>query len=330
MPSTGPRPPGGTGGAGGTDTRPVPHDRYLHEAVFWRGDDDFLARTVPFVLEGLEAGEPVMAAVAPGHVDLLRDALGGAAAEIQLLDMSRLGANPALIIPAWREFTDTHAGPGQPVRGIGEPVWPARRASELAECQLHEALLNAALEPTTPLWLVCPYDADGLPGDVLAEARRSHPVVEEDGASAESSYGGQGHIATLFAAELSPADPGVPVRGFQRGQLAAVRDEVESCAAAAGLRGEQGHDLALAAHEVAVNSVVHGGGSGDIRIWEEAGAFVVEVRDSGHIEDPFVGRQLPSWDDVGGRGLWMANRLCDLVQIRSRATGTIVRIHTWL
>ena len=83
-------------------------------------------------------------------------------------------------------------------------------------------------------------------------------------------------------------------------------------------------------HEVAVNSVEHGGGSGDIRVWEEPGALVVELRDGRHIADPLVGRQLPSWDDAGGRGLWLANQLCDLVQIRSRPTGTVVRIYTWL
>ena len=60
------------------------------------------------------------------------------------------------------------------------------------------------------------------------------------------------------------------------------------------------------------------------------GALVVEVRDAGRIADPLVGRQLPSWDAVGGRGLWLANQLCDLVQIRSSDTGTVVRIHTWL
>ena len=338
--STRPRPHDGTGRAPHTSglrsadeassARPVAHDRYLHEAFFWRGDDHFLARTVPFVLGGLEAGEPVMAAVVPRHVELLRDALDGAAGDVQLLDMSRLGANPARIIPVWREFTDTHAGPGRPVRGIGEPVWSGRRGSELAEGQLHEALLNAAVAPATPLWLMCPYDADGLPEDVLAEARRSHPVVVEDVAPTESSYGGHGHIATLFAADLSPADPRVPVRDFQRGQLAAVRAEVETRAVSAGLRTDQGQDLALAVHEVAVNSVEHGGGSGDIRVWEEPGALVVEVRDAGRIADPLVGRQLPGRDDVGGRGLWLANQLCDLVQIRSRATGTTVRIHTWL
>jgi anti-sigma regulatory factor (Ser/Thr protein kinase) len=29
----------------------------------------------------------------------------------------------------------------------------------------------------------------------------------------------------------------------------------------------------------------------------------------------------------GGRGLWLANQLCDLVQIRSGARGTVVRLH---
>ncbi len=30
---------------------------------------------------------------------------------------------------------------------------------------------------------------------------------------------------------------------------------------------------------------------------------------------------------TGGRGLWLANRLCDLVQVRSGEQGTVVRLH---
>ncbi|WP_392544286.1 anti-sigma factor RsbA family regulatory protein [Oryzobacter telluris] len=318
------------GAARAASPRPPAHDRYRHEAYFWRGADSFLARTVPFVLDGLELGQPVMVALVPRHLELLRDALGTAASEVRLLDMSELGANPARIIPAWRDFTDEHAGSGRPVRGIGEPIWPGRRGSELAECQLHEALLNAAVPPDTPLWLLCPYDAEGLPDAVLEEARRSHPVVVEDLEPADGTYGGPTHLGTLFAAELSPPDPRVPVRDFRRGQLAAVRAEVEARALALGLGVDRGQDLALAVHEVAVNSVEHGGGSGDLRMWEEPEALVVEVRDTGRIEDPLAGRHLPSWDDVRGRGLWMAHQLCDLVQVRSGDAGTTVRIHTWL
>lgn len=303
---------------------------YVHEALFWRGDDDFLARTVPFVLDGLDRGEPVMAALVPAHLDLLRDALGAAADEVRLVDMGELGANPARIIPAWREFTDEHAEGGRPVRGIGEPVWAGRRGSELAECQLHEALLNTAVAAETPLWLLCPYDADGLPDDVLVEARRSHPHVADDVGTADGSYAGHAHAEALFSAELGAADPRVPVQDFGHASLGRLRAEVEVRASGAGLSANRGQDLALAVHEVAANSVEHGGGRGGLRIWTEADALVVEVRDEGRIADPLVGRRLPSWDDDRGRGLWMANQLCDLVQIRSGPTGTTVRIHSWL
>jgi hypothetical protein len=30
---------------------------------------------------------------------------------------------------------------------------------------------------------------------------------------------------------------------------------------------------------------------------------------------------------VGGFGVWLANQVCDLVQIRSVAAGTVVRLH---
>jgi hypothetical protein len=40
-----------------------------------------------------------------------------------------------------------------------------------------------------------------------------------------------------------------------------------------------------------------------------------------------VGRTPPSPDQRAGRGLWLANQLCDLVQIRSTEAGTVVRLH---
>ncbi len=79
--------------------------------------------------------------------------------------MTQLGSNPARIIPAWRDFLDEH--PGTPVRGVGEPIWGGRRPAEIVECQLHEALLNVAISPATPLWLRCPYDATQLAESVL-------------------------------------------------------------------------------------------------------------------------------------------------------------------
>ncbi|MFQ6171626.1 anti-sigma factor RsbA family regulatory protein [Oryzobacter sp. R7] len=305
------------------DDRTVGHDGYRHEALFWYGLDDFLAATVPFVLDGLEADEAVMAAVAPSHVAPLRDALGPAASGVRLVDMGEMGANPARIIPAWRDFADAHAG--RVMRGVGEPIWSGRRADELVECQLHEALLDEALPSHTPFWLLCPYDADALGDAVLAEARRSHGTV--DGSPTGLRDGG--HPAHLFAAELPSAPASAVVVAFDRAGLADVRRMTEEWAAATGFSAVRVEDLGLAVHEVAVNSVEYGGGRGDLLLWVEPGALVVEVRDAGRIDDLFVGRRVPAWDDDHGRGLWLANQLCDLVQLRSGPTGTTVRIHTW-
>lgn len=85
--------------------------------------------------------------------------------------MHELGRNPARIIPAWQRFVDG-AG-GRPVRGIGEPIWPGRRAEELLECRLHGALLNVAVDPGLPFWLRCPYDTRQLSPGVVEEAFRS-------------------------------------------------------------------------------------------------------------------------------------------------------------
>jgi anti-sigma regulatory factor (Ser/Thr protein kinase) len=271
-----------------------------------------------------------MAALTAAHIDLLRDALGLDANRVEFLDMAVLGANPARIIPAWRRFTAQHAVGRQPMRGIGEPIWHGRRSVEVAECQLHEALLNMAVDPDTPLWLLCPYDAGALSADVIAEAHRSHPVVVEvEAHHGSTAYSGAHHVGAMFEADLPLVDVVVSARVFGDGDYAAVRADVCAHATSAGLSQARTEDLVLAAHEVAVNAVEHGGDS-ELRIWEQDEALVCEVRGTGRIKDPMVGRRLPPWDAVRGRGLWLANQLCDLVQIRSGAAGTTVRLHTWL
>ena len=64
-----------------------------------------------------------------------------------------------------------------------------------------------------------------------------------------------------------------------------------------------------------------------LRLWEEDERLLVEVEDRGRIEEPLVGRIRPDVNQEGGRGLWLANQLCDLVQIRSGEAGTTVRLH---
>jgi anti-sigma regulatory factor (Ser/Thr protein kinase) len=108
-----------------------------------------------------------------------------------------------------------------------------------------------------------------------------------------------------------------------------IRAFVSLHAARAGL-AEGIDDFVLSVHELVANTVRHGGGEGTLSIWRERDAVVCEVRDRGRIEDPLAGRVAPATDAVAGRGLWLANQLADLIQVRSTPAGTTIRLHSWL
>src|SRR5262249_34938661 len=92
-----------------------------------------------------------------------------------------------------------------------------------------------------------------------------------------------------------------------------------------GLDAERGAGFVLAVDEVATNSIRYGGDRGELRGWESADALVCEVRDRGHITNPLIGRVRPADEAVSGRGLWIANQECDLVQVPSAQRGSPVR-----
>ena len=85
-------------------------------------------------------------------------------------------------------------------------------------------------------------------------------------------------------------------------------------------------NLRLAVNELASNSVRHGGGAGTLTTWRQDGVLVFQVSDGGRIGERLVGRVRPEPDQASGRGLWLVNHLCDLVQIRSDAHGSSVRV----
>jgi anti-sigma regulatory factor (Ser/Thr protein kinase) len=298
-----------------------------HEALLYAGEQEFLDGTLPFIRDGVAAQEPVLVLLGADKIELLRSELDGEAAGVRFADIDGVGHNPARIIPVWRDFLSEHP-PARPVRGIGEPIPQARGPAELTECHRHESLLNLAFAESSKFWLLCPYDTSALDPAVIEEAQRNHPFIADGGGRRQSeSYGGLERAAAPFDEPL----PEPPVRPhelvFDGHSLGALRTFASLCALDAGLDPDTTDDLVLAVNEVAANSVLHADGGGTLRVWQEGETLVYEVRDRGRIDRPLAGRERPAVDKSGGCGLWLANHLCDLVQIRTFADGSAVRLH---
>ena len=303
-------------------------DCFRHETLFYAGDNGFLQGTLSFINDAIAAEEPILVAVGSARIGLLQQALGSDSELVRFADIQLLGRNPARMIPAWREFVEEEAPDGRPVRGISEPIWLGRSAAEMAECQRHELLVNLVFDQGQPWRLLCTYDVDGLDEQVIVAARRSHPFIAENGGSRRSdAYLGVHEAPSPFAGALPPPSTRVEEEWTFAGEdLSVLRGRVREWAAGTPLGVERTEYLVLAASELATNSVRHGGGRGSLRMWREPEALVCEVRDGGRIEEPLTGRVRPAPDQISGRGLWLVNHVCDLVQIRAMPQGNVVRI----
>ncbi|WP_216217267.1 sensor histidine kinase [Amycolatopsis aidingensis] len=301
------------------------HTPLRHPALFYRDAEEYLAGTVPFVLDGLAEDEPVAVAAPPSNLELIAADLGALAGSVRFIDMTEAGRNPGRILPGvLLAFANEHAGR---VRIIGEPIWPGRTAQEYPACLQHEALINLAFRDRAAT-ILCPYDSARLTTSVLADARATHPLlVDSAGYRPSHSYAPERVLAVCN--QPLPAAPDAVTLRFEAGGLSAVRHFAMDHAQRLGLAPDRLDDLALAVAELSANSVVHGTGGGVLRLWREHGQVVCEASDGGRIGDPLAGRRPVPPRQVGGRGLLMVNQVADLVRTYVGEDGTTIRAYLW-
>jgi anti-sigma regulatory factor (Ser/Thr protein kinase) len=106
--------------------------------------------------------------------------------------------------------------------------------------------------------------------------------------------------------------------------LGNLRRTLISLARAHGVQQHVTDRLVLAVNEIASNAIIHGGGSGHLELWVEAGYLHCQVTDHG--PGMPAGYEIPQWQSASatsGRGLWLAAQFCHL-EIRTGAQGTTV------
>jgi anti-sigma regulatory factor (Ser/Thr protein kinase) len=307
-----------------------------HQARVYAGADQFVAVALDFLGPALANGGHALVVTDLEKGATLRAAVetSGAAGRlaVEVADMAVVGHNPALLLSRWDSFVAAH--PGELcLWGINEPVWAARTDDEKVECRLHEAHLNLAYGHDVPLELLCVYDEATLPGGVVEDVGRTHPLIGGvDGPLRHSAAYVPPDPEALLAEPLPPSPPASVELPFgpSPDDLRALRSETTKLALNAGCRADLAKDLVLAVDEAATNTVRHGTGRGRFAGWVDGRTLVCEIRDGGRITDPLVGLRPPTHREFGGRGLWIANRVCDLVQVRSTRDGTVVRLHVRL
>jgi anti-sigma regulatory factor (Ser/Thr protein kinase) len=296
-----------------------------HLALLYQDATDYLAAVRAFVQGGVTSAEPVLVAVPQRKVGWLRRELPGGDGELTFADMTELGRNPARIIPSVLAFAGRHAR--HRVRYLGEPAWPGRSPAELRETARHEALINVAFA-AVPATLMCAYDLAGLPGQVIADAGCAHPALLQDGREQPSSrYTGPGRPPH---ADPFPAPPAAAAALSYHRDLRPVRALVAEAARHAGLPPDRATDLVIAASEVAANTLRHTADGGTIWLWHTPAEIICQIHDTGVITDPLAGSHLPASDLPGGKGLWLVNQVCDLVELQTSPAGTTLRLHMHL
>ncbi|HEY0496745.1 MAG TPA: sensor histidine kinase [Kutzneria sp.] len=304
-----------------SSTVTVSDEPFVHPALFYRGEDEYLAGSVPFITEGLAAGEPVAVAAPAANLALLRDALGSAAGQVRMLDMTEVGRNPGRIIPGvLRAFADAH--PDGHVRIIGEPIWPQRSDHEYPACVQHEALINHAFTGRH-VTILCPYDAERLDPVVLADAARTHPLlVDATGQQHSDAYAPDEVIAAYNRDLAAPVDA-TTLTVDSRG-LAGLRRMAAEVAGRMGLTAQRRDDVLLVLTELATNSIEHARSVATVLLGTDGHHLVCQVRDTGQLSDPLVGRRPEVAGQLRGRGLLMVNQLADLVRVHTSPQGTTI------
>ncbi len=143
------------------------------------------------------------------------------------------------------------------------------------------------------------------------------------GQGVRSAPGGE---AMIDAAPSRPASPVLMDRPFGDGDITLLRHEVSRLLPTVGVTGDRLSGYVLAVNEVITNVVLHAGGRGRIVLRLESGSVWCVVTDSGPgIPEGCLDDHLfPGTDEIGGRGLWLAHRLCDEVTTATGPIGTSI------
>jgi anti-sigma regulatory factor (Ser/Thr protein kinase) len=297
---------------------------FRHTALLYESTDEYLATAVPFLTEGIEAGERAVVAHTRSGLALMREALGLHASEVTFIDVGLIYTRPARTLALYHRAFTEQLRQAPAVRAIADVQFGAD-PREWSTWTGYEAVTNRSFRHL-PARVVCSYDARRTPAPILEAVWQTHPEVVAGGAWATSERF-QDPDEVLRRAAGAPMGP-LELRPISAGgDIERLRERLAHAMFAAGVPSARAVDMLLAATEIASNAETHGGGIRDVRVGQCQGRFVCEIIDRGDgFDDPAAGYLPPGAG--AGAGLWVARQLTWEIEFFRCPEGFTARI--WL
>jgi anti-sigma regulatory factor (Ser/Thr protein kinase) len=307
---------------------------YIHDALLYDSVDELTGAAVPFLQEGLAAGDAAVIAAGARTVGVLAEALDEDP-RVHVLERSDVyrGRTPTAIT-AFRRLAERCLAEGiSRVRVVGEVDFgPTQR--DWLEWQRYEAVINVALADW-PLWGLCVFDTQRLPEQVLTSTLRTHPnLATPQSRGSNPLFGDPVRYLRSLPVPPEPLENTPPrLAALDVKDFIGLRHAVATELATTDAPREVLEDFLIAVDEVTANAVRHGHPPVDVALWISFDRLVSTVSDGGRgWDDPFAGYAPAHGEDLsrGGMGLWLARQLCDHLDITHHEDGVTVRLTTHL
>ena len=305
-----------------------------HGAAVVATETDLLAVALPFLDEGLRAGDLVVLSCPADTVELIRSALGEDAARVESEPRaSLLGSRAPDALEIARRFLERSEKSGSGRLRVLAGIDFGDDPADWREGQRYESVTNRLL--TDAVSAVCLYDRRRVPAKLLESVAATHPyLVHGTDWRTNPAFQDPGVYVPSLPLPRASAEDGDPVFGVENAPtLAGLRHQLGAVLAALVPDHEQQEDLHLAASEIAANAFRHGVRPVSARVWADGDRIICVISDRGtSYTDPLSGFTPAHGLDLsrGGMGLWIARKLWDHVDVLPTETGLSVRLSTRL
>jgi transcriptional regulator with XRE-family HTH domain len=166
-----------------------------HKALLYGAQDELVNTAGPFLEEGVERSEAVLALTTKENIELLREQLGPAAQHVDFIESAAWYTTPASAMDGLMAFSSAKLEAGARwIRILGEPIWAGKPNSEVLLWTRYESLLNLVFA-AWPMTVLCPYDERTVQPEIATQARLTHPhTIGREATAGSTDYPGPGGL----------------------------------------------------------------------------------------------------------------------------------------